>query len=589
MSELSLAHQDYPVDDLEQLLTILPRSIQAIIADHPQRQQLVEVVMDLGRLPEARFPGTAVYLGDSPIAKEDLQYAIDRVGLFSSDNRAGIERTLHRISAIRNRTNEIIGLTCRVGRAVFGTINLIQDLVETGESLLLLGRPGVGKTTALREIARVLADDLHKRVVIIDTSNEIAGDGDIPHPAIGRARRMQVARPELQHQVMIEAVENHMPEVIVIDEIGTELEALAARTIAERGVQLVGTAHGNRLENLIKNPTLSDLVGGIQAVTLGDDEARRRGSQKTVLERKAPPTFAMAVEMLERQKWTIHSDVALTIDNLLRGRPPVEQLRYMDEQGELQIETVETQSQERTPQPPPYFSLGLVDDRQLRPRPTGLRSTGRMKPQAPLHANADQVRDFERLLEQSWQQWEGDDEPKVRVPGPNGEDLPVYVYPYGVGRSQLDQVIEILQLPVAVTKDVHQADAVLALRSHVKGNQKLRQMAKGIQVPIYGVKSNTIPQISRALKRILGMDEPHKAEAADLRLFTRSGSNDELEALEEARLAVEQIVIPTGQPVELLPRSPHVRKMQHELVEHYRLQSDSFGDEPNRRLRIYPA
>lgn len=566
MSELSLAHQDYPVDDLEQLLSILPKPIQAIIAEHPQRQQLVEVVMDLGRLPEARFPGTAVYLGHEPIAKEDLQYAIDRVGLFSSDNRAGIERTLHRISAIRNRTNEIIGLTCRVGRAVFGTINLIQDLVETGESLLLLGRPGVGKTTALREIARVLADDLHKRVVIIDTSNEIAGDGDIPHPAIGRARRMQVARPELQHQVMIEAVENHMPEVIVIDEIGTELEALAARTIAERGVQLVGTAHGNRLENLIKNPTLSDLVGGIQAVTLGDEEARRRGSQKTVLERKAPPTFSMAVEMLERQKWTIHSDVALTIDNLLRGRPPVEQLRYMNEQGELQIETVEAQPQERTPQPPPYFSLGLVDDRQLRPRPTGLRSTGRMKPQAPLHANADQVRDFERLLEQSWQQWEGDDEPKIRVPGPNGEDL-----------------------PVAVTKDVHQADAVLALRSHVKGNQKLRQMAKGIQVPIYGVKSNTIPQISRALKRILGMDEPHKAEAADLRLFTRSGSNDELEALEEARLAVEQIVIPTGQPVELLPRSPHVRKMQHELVEHYRLQSDSFGDEPNRRLRIYPA
>ncbi len=397
MSELSLAHQDSPVDDLEQLLAILPGPIQAILADHPQKQQLVEVVMDLGRLPEARFPNTAVYLGETPIAKADLQYAIDRVGLFSTDNRAGIERTLHRISAIRNRTNEIIGLTCRVGRAIFGTISLIQDLVETGESLLLLGRPGVGKTTALREIARVLADDLHKRVVIIDTSNEIAGDGDIPHPAIGRARRMQVARPELQHQVMIEAVENHMPEVIVIDEIGTELEALAARTIAERGVQLVGTAHGNRLENLIKNPTLSDLVGGIQAVTLGDEEARRRGSQKTVLERKAPPTFSMGVEMLERQKWIIHSDVALTIDNLLRGRPPVEQLRYIDDQGELKIDVVEQNTQERTPQPPPYFALGLRDNSPAPERPSGLRSTGRMKPLAPSTAtriNCGTLKDY---------------------------------------------------------------------------------------------------------------------------------------------------------------------------------------------------
>ncbi|MGL5033219.1 MAG: AAA family ATPase, partial [Microcystaceae cyanobacterium] len=281
-------------DDLNQLLDILPLPICSTLQQHPHRDRLIEVVMDLGRLPEARFPKEAIYLGETPITKADLQYSIERVGFFSGDNRAGIERTLHRISAIRNRTGEIIGLTCRVGRAVFGTITMIQDLVETGNSILLLGRPGVGKTTALREIARVLADDLHKRVVIIDTSNEIAGDGDIPHPAIGRARRMQVARPELQHQVMIEAVENHMPEVIVIDEIGTELEALAARTIAERGVQLVGTAHGNRLENLIKNPTLSDLVGGIQAVTLGDEEARRRGSQKTVLERKAPPTFAIA-------------------------------------------------------------------------------------------------------------------------------------------------------------------------------------------------------------------------------------------------------------------------------------------------------
>ncbi|HEY9656113.1 MAG TPA: AAA family ATPase, partial [Crinalium sp.] len=299
-------------DDLTKLLEILPDAIRLSLEQHPQKETLVEVVLDIGRRPEARFPGLAEYLSETLVSQADLNECITKVGDFGGDNRAGIERTLHRISAIRNRRGEVIGLTCRVGRAIFGTIGMIRDLVESGRSILMLGRPGVGKTTALREIARVLADDLEKRVVIIDTSNEIAGDGDVPHPAIGRARRMQVARPELQHQVMIEAVENHMPEVIVIDEIGTELEALAARTIAERGVQLVGTAHGNRLENLIKNPTLSDLVGGIQSVTLGDEEARRRGSQKSVLERKAPPTFDIAVEMLERQRWVVHEQVAET-------------------------------------------------------------------------------------------------------------------------------------------------------------------------------------------------------------------------------------------------------------------------------------
>lgn len=286
-------------DDLNKLLEILPAAIRAPIEKHPQKDSLIEIIMDLGRLPEARFPEEASYLGEIPVSKQDLQHCIDRVGHFSGDNRAGIERTLHRISAIRNRAGEIIGLTCRAGRAVFGTIVMIRDLVETGKSILLLGRPGVGKTTALREIARVLADDFNKRVVIIDTSNEIAGDGDIPHPAIGRARRMQVARPELQHQVMIEAVENHMPEVIVIDEIGTELEALAARTIAERGVQLVGTAHGNQIENLIKNPTLSDLVGGIQAVTLGDEEARRRISTVRRLNSSLMPSEIPEMPKLE--------------------------------------------------------------------------------------------------------------------------------------------------------------------------------------------------------------------------------------------------------------------------------------------------
>jgi stage III sporulation protein SpoIIIAA len=567
-------------DDLNQLLDILPLAIRTILQQHPQRDRLIEVVMDLGRLPEARFPQEAIYLGETPISLDDLQYSIERVGLFSGDNRAGIERTLHRISAIRNRTDKIIGLTCRVGRAVFGTIAMIRDLVETGNSILLLGRPGVGKTTALREIARVLADDLHKRVVIIDTSNEIAGDGDIPHPAIGRARRMQVARPELQHQVMIEAVENHMPEVIVIDEIGTELEALAARTIAERGVQLVGTAHGNRLENLIKNPTLSDLVGGIQSVTLGDEEARRRGSQKTVLERKAPPTFAIAVEMLERQRWVVHPEVAQTIDMLLRGKEPSLQVRTVDEQGQVEI----TQETPQTPSPQTVIPTQTL---QSVPRPTGWRASGRMVPLSPLSDSLNQP-EFEQLLEQSWPQPESVNELRP-LSALSGEDAPVYVYPYGISRSQIEQVIEVLNLPIILTKELQNADAVIALRSQVKTHSKLRQVAKGRHIPIYGIKSNTIPQISRILQRILGMDDTNTSESTDLRLFSRSGSDDELEALEEARLAVEQIVIPTGQPVELLPRSGKVRKMQHELVEHYRLHSDSFGEEPNRRLRIYPA
>ena len=572
-------------DDLQKLLDILPTEIHSAIEHHPQRDNLIEVVLDLGRFPEVRFPNGAEYLSQTPVTQEQINYCIQRVGHFSGDNRAGIERTLHRISAIRNRPGEIIGLTCRVGRAVFGTIGMIRDLVETGQSILMLGRPGVGKTTALREIARVLADDLHKRVVIIDTSNEIAGDGDIPHPAIGRARRMQVARPELQHQVMIEAVENHMPEVIVIDEIGTELEALAARTIAERGVQLVGTAHGNRIENLIKNPTLSDLVGGIQAVTLGDDEARRRGSQKTVLERKAPPTFDIAVEMLERQRWVVHESVADTVDELLRGRQPNPQVRTVNENGKVTITR-------EFPTAPLVgsSSRGLGSNLSpVPPRQSGWRASGQMKPLSPpLAERFSENPDFESMLAQSWQQPDEVSQGSP-IPGPNGEDLPLHVYPYGVSRHQLEQVIRVLNLPIVLTKDMDSADAVLGLRSHVKTHGKLRSIAKARQIPIYPVKASTIPQITRALRHMLDMDDPGMAEATDLRLFTQSGSDDEIEALEEARLAVEQIVIPKGQPVELLPRSPKVRKMQHELVEHYRLKSDSFGDEPNRRLRIYPA
>jgi stage III sporulation protein SpoIIIAA len=615
-------------DDLPQLLEILPDAIRQILEHHPQRERLVEIVLDLGRRPEARFPGGAEYLSELAISRADLDYCIERVGMFSGDNRAGIERTLHRISAMRNRAGEVIGLTCRVGRAVYGTISMIRDLVETGRSILMLGRPGVGKTTALREIARILADELNKRVVIIDTSNEIAGDGDIPHPAIGRARRMQVAHPELQHQVMIEAVENHMPEVIVIDEIGTSLEALAARTIAERGVQLVGTAHGNQIENLMKNPTLSDLVGGIQSVTLGDDEARRRGSQKSVLERKAPPTFDIAIEMLERQKWVVHENVSESVDSLLRGRQPNPQTRSVNERGKVVVtqeqpvaippnaarapfsgtpltnfggKTGGRNTSSRSPQggwrtSGQMSALPTSESWSHRPLPDAIPSTLSPPMSSPTMSPTmpPERQQFDQLLNDSFatafpETDEFSEYSTAFGTGPNGEDLPLHIYPYGIGKHQLDQVIQTLNLPVVLTKDIDDADAVLALRSHMKNHSKLRLLAKNRQIPIHAVKANSLPQIVRSLRRILHIEEEINDEPVNLSLLYSNSDDNEIEALEEARLAVEQIVIPKGQPVELLPRSGKVRKMQHELVEHYRLKSASFGEEPNRRLRIYPA
>jgi stage III sporulation protein SpoIIIAA len=571
-------------DNLDQLLDILPPRIKNSLELCGGLEQLVEIVMDLGRLPEARYFDSTKYLTDDPITKEDLALCVKQVGEFGGDNRAGIERTLHRISAIRNRKGEIIGLTCRVGRAVYGTIAMIRDLVETGKSILLLGKPGMGKTTALREIARVLADDLNKRVVIIDSSNEIAGDGDIPHPAIGRARRMQVSQPELQHQVMIEAVENHMPEVIVIDEIGTELEALAARTIAERGVQLVGTAHGNQLANLIKNPTLSDLIGGIQSVTLGDEEMRRRGlPQKSILERKAQPTFDIAVEMWERYRWAVHDDVAGTIDMLLRDRDPGRQIRSVSDIGEVTTSDEKPKNSE------------IVKN----PVVKGWRSSGRMKPiplDPQLQVKSD-IADFNgkvnssasEIIESSLSE---DDEEDVNELGSYAAMRERFgtmnVYLYGVSRHQTEQVIQSINLPIEITKDLDEADLVLALRSQIRTSSKVRQVAEARQIPIHAIKTSTLPQITRALRRVLHIDESPTDTISDLNMFAYGDSEDEIEALEETRLAVEQIVIPKGQPVELLPRSSVIRRMQHELVEHYQLRSESYGAEPNRRLRIFP-
>ncbi|PZU96678.1 MAG: single-stranded DNA-binding protein [Pseudanabaena sp.] len=572
-------------DNLDQLLDILPPRIKISLELCGGLEQLVEIVMDLGRLPEARYFDSTKYLTDDPITKEDLAICVKQVGEFGGDNRAGIERTLHRISAIRNRKGEIIGLTCRVGRAVYGTIAMIRDLVETGKSILLLGKPGMGKTTALREIARVLADDLNKRVVIIDSSNEIAGDGDIPHPAIGRARRMQVSQPELQHQVMIEAVENHMPEVIVIDEIGTELEALAARTIAERGVQLVGTAHGNQLANLIKNPTLSDLIGGIQSVTLGDEEMRRRGlPQKSILERKAQPTFDIAVEMWERYRWAVHADVAGTIDMLLRDRDPGRQIRSVSDVGEVT-------TTEEAPKNPEVMRNPAIK---------GWRATGKLKP-IPLDP---QVQMRSRITDLNGKSSQNIQPAIADLSEPSEEeelaDIANYdamrerfgtlnVYLYGVSRHQTEQIVQSINLPIEITKDLDEADVVLALRSQIRTSSKVRQVAEARQIPIHAIKTSTLPQITRALRRILHIDESPADTISDLNMFAYGDSEDEIEALEETRLAVEQIVIPKGQPVELLPRSSIIRRMQHELVEHYQLRSESYGVEPNRRLRIFPT
>lgn len=590
-------------DDLDRLLELLPEPVRLALAAPEARDQLLEVVLDLGRIPEARYPGRALALGSAVIERRDLGAVVEQLGPFGGDNRAGIERTLHRISAIRNRTGEIVGLTCRVGRAVYGTVAMVLDLLDTGQSLLLMGRPGVGKTTALREIARVLADDLLRRVVVIDTSNEIAGDGDIPHPAIGRARRMQVARPELQHQVMIEAVENHMPEVIVIDEIGTELEAQAARTIAERGVMLVATAHGNALGNLLKNPTLSDLVGGIESVTLGDEEARRRRSQKTVQERAAEPTFPLAVEMHSRSLWLVHLDVAATVDLLLRGQAAMPQLRQLGADGQVLV-----QEPAPPPRPPasraPSFPSPFAAQGPARPRlvplapvplPDPRRSPG---PGGNGAVSPARTHPIEAL------------ETGVREPSPPSElDPPGPLRLYGVGVSAhlWQQAVRSRDLAVQRVESLEQAEAVLAVRQQLGLDPQVRRSAHRQGLPILVIKADTLPQIQRGLERLLtrrgGPDQPSGIQASPGSpgpLSSSLGSpsappsrpddspDDSLEALEECRLAVEQVVLAQGRPIELLPRREPIRALQAELVARYRLASAVFGRGDQQRLRVFP-
>jgi len=525
ITNLTYHTQQKITDDLEALLDVLPPSITRRLREIGRESELIEIILDLGRCPEARYVDADLELLDREIREEDIRYVVERIGSFTEDNRAGITRTLHRISAIRNRQEKIVGLTCRVGRAVYGTIDIIQDIITSGKSILLLGRPGVGKTTLLREAARVLADQ-KKRVVIVDTSNEIGGDGDIPHPAIGRARRMQVRTPSLQHEVMIEAVENHMPEVIIIDEIGRALEAEAARTIAERGVQLIGTAHGRTLANLLLNPTLSDLVGGVESVTLSDEEARRRGTQKSVLERRAPPTFDVLIEIVDRQHLIVHPDVAQAVDALLRDRPLRPETRYRDEQGRVVVDA------------------------------------------------GDQGPKVERDLLGRIRNNEGNNQPRHRKPNWNevsvARTMPVYCY--GVGQNRLRSAAQHLGVSIEITNDLYKADAVITLKNYYRKRPQPIVEAEERGVPVYVLRSNTVHQMEILL--------------ADVFALQVATTDPVAQALSEARKAVEKIL--AGAPVvELSPQPTQIRRQQHRLAREANIISHSYGREPNRRVRLY--
>ena len=557
-------------DDLDKLLDILPDFIKNPLFYHPNKKFLIEIVMDLGKKPEARFPDGPEYLSTINVSWYDLDFCIKKIPNFSGDNRSGIECTLHRISSIKNRKGNIIGLTFRVGRAIFGTANIVRDLLYNGQSILLLGKPGVGKTTAIREITRVLSDEMEKRVVIIDTSNEIAGDGDIPHPAIGRARRMQVSKPEFQHQVMIEAVENHMPEVIVIDEIGTEPEVLAARTIAERGVQLVGTAHGNYLESIIKNPTLSDLIGGIEYVTLGDDEAKRRGSQKSILERRAVPAFQIVIEIHQRNLWIIHEQVDRSVDLLLQGSVVSFERRKLHLDGSISIDFDNSN-------PVRFFShnnFSSSNQSKLFQMPNLYSSYSQnfistMKKFSYRKSSS-------RLIYDNFYNFSND--LKINF----GLSSVVKLYVYGINVQQIERTINSLNLSITLTRDILRADYILALRPYIKQNSKIREVAKSRHIIIYTIHNNNMNNIIRALKQIMNFQLISYSDWLKLCL----GKNfSEIIALTEVRYAVEKIVLTYKQSVQLLNQDHKLKNLQCKLINMYNLR---YSVNSYSNLIIYP-
>ncbi len=551
------------IDNLDSLMDVLPPEIREAVDEVARRDDLLEVILDLGRVPTARYTDAEIVLRDREVTSEDIDWVVGRVGEFDADNRAGIARTLHRIAGIRNRKGQVVGLTCRVGRAVFGTIKIVQDLIESGESVLLLGRPAVGKTTMLREAARVLADK--KRVVIVDTSNEIAGDGDIPHPAIGRARRMQVAMPSLQHEVMIEAVENHNPEVIVIDEIGREMEAIAARTIAERGVQLIATAHGNALDNLLLNPTLSDLVGGIESVTLSDEEARRRGTQKTVLERRAPPTFDILVELQDRQRLIVHRDVTEAVDALLRGRSMPEELRYRDASGEIQVDYVR---EERAEADSSEFQGQSPGDR--RHATDYRRQAPADRRQAP--ADRRQSPEYQREAPE-YRRRPSELAPLGTAPGRERRKLQEKrIYPFGVARNRLLRAAQNLRVPVQVVDNLKEATIFVTTKQYYRKRPRVVSDAERRGVSIYVLRANTSAQLETFLADTFQLSEK-ETDAFNL-------------AMGEAEDAIGRVV-EGEQSVNLAPQNAFVRRYQHEMAREADLRSRSFGEEPHRSVRIY--
>lgn len=519
-------------DGLGLLLDILPARVRHAIAALEDHEELVEVVIDLGRLPEARLgPSRVAVLDTGPVTADDLVEITTRAGEFGRDNRAGIERTLHRISAIRNRKGSVVGLTCRVGRAVLGTLEIIRDVVESGASVLLLGRPGVGKTTLLREAARVLADDAGRRVVIVDTSNEIAGDGDVPNPGIGRARRMQVPSPDAQHAVMIEAVENHMPEVVVIDEISTEAEAFAARTIAERGVQLIATAHGNTLDNLLKNPTLADLVGGIQTVILSDEEAHRRRSQKTVPERRAEPTFSALIEIRERSLLAVYREVAPTVDARLRGLDVQPELRRRSGDGSTEV-------LQPAAGPLPTPSHRAVAGESGRP-----------------DAASDTVN-------HAWQR-----------AGPLRRRRAQRILPFAVDRRRLERAIHALGVRARLVDSLEEADLLLTIKAQDRRQPRRLRDAQRHGVPIVVLKSNTQAQVEAFLRRSLETEKPDPEVAARI--------------TPEVQTAIDQ-VLDRGLPVPLKPQERSLRRFQHLMIQEAGLTSTSRGQDPFRHIVVFP-
>jgi len=561
--------------ELDLVLNVLPPGVAEVLRARDDLDQLLEVVLDLGRLPEARFVSGDADLDESPVTAADLENVIERVGDFGDDNRAGIERTLHRISAIRNRRGQVVGITCRVGRAVFGTIKIIEDLAFSGKNILLLGRPGVGKTTMLREMARVLSVEARKRVIIVDTSNEIAGDGDVPHPAIGRSRRMQVGTPSLQHGIMIEAVENHMPETIIIDEMGTEQEAAAARTIAERGVQLIATAHGNTLDNLIMNPTLSDLVGGIQTVTLGDQEARYRGTQKSVLERKAPPTFDVVVEIQGWDRLAVHENVAQVVDQWLRGFPIAPEVRTMGDDGEVK----RTQEQARVSEAQP--GTWQPDNKRGGRRQSQGQSPQGQTPQGQFMAQS-QITAPAALVE-----------PEAVVKASE-----VRVFLFGVGRDKLEAASAESGTVVQIVNELRRADLVLTTKTHYRRGSQLVRIAESSGTPVCVLRKNTMPQLQEFLQTVIkewhgggnGGGQglmPDLGNDDDGPPFTGQNSSPTMEkAMDEAEDAANR-VLAGEQTVHLTPQRSYIRRLQHLLGQRYNVASVSQGREPERAVLFY--